>query len=116
MHGDQIAITVGATNAQTLIDLTAPQIGARIDSFTLTQKTAGTGTGSFTLLIEEQGGTDLTNTVTVAPDAAAEVIHGTAGGLVTAASATGVHLAVKTTKTGTITDSCVMILNILWQM
>ena len=113
--GQTISVTVGSTDGQTLIDLVAPFIGARIDRFSATQKTAGTGTGSFTIVIEEQDGTDLTNALTVDPDAAAEVVHGTALGKTTQASATGVHLAVVTAKTGAVTGSPVMLLNVLWQ-
>lgn len=110
------ALTIGSTDGQALLDLTAPYIGARIAKFTATQKTAGTGTGSFTVVIEEQDGTDLTAALTIDPDAAAEVVHGTANGNNTGATATGVHLAVVTAKTGVVSGSPVFLLNILWQM
>jgi hypothetical protein len=110
------ALTIGSTDGQLKLDLLAPWQGARIDSFTATQKTAGTGTGSFTVVIEEQDGTDLTNPLTIDPDAAGEAIHGTALGNGTPVSATGVHLAVATVKTGVVTGSPVLLLNILWQM
>ena len=113
---DSISVTVGSTDAQTLVDLTAPFEGARIDRFSATQKTAGTGTGSFTIIIEEQGGTDLTAALTIDPDAVAETVHGVAVGNNVASGATGRHLAVVTVKTGAVTGSPVMLLNILWTM
>jgi hypothetical protein len=113
---EQATVTCGETDAQTLIDMVAPYAGARIASWSATSKTAGTGTGSFTLLIEEQGGTDLCAVQTVDPDATVETVVASGVGNGTAASATGVHLGVKTTKTGTITGSVVLILNVLWQM
>jgi hypothetical protein len=114
--GTSTSATVGSSDGQTKIDVTAPWEGARIHSFTATQKTAGTGTGSFTVVIEEVGGTDLTAALTIDPDATADVVHGTAMGNGTQVSATGVHLAVATVKTGTVTGSPVLLLNILWQM
>ncbi len=113
---NMFSVTVGSTDAQTLIDVTAPWVGARVDAVTVTQKTTGTGTGSFTLVVEEQGGADLTLPLTIDPDAAAEVVQGTAYGNGVGASATGVHLAVVTAKTGAVTGSPVMLINVLWQM
>lgn len=112
----QLSVTVGSTDQQTLIDLVAPFSGARVGFWSLTQKTAGTGTGSFTIIIEEQGGADLTPTLTIDPDAVAETVLGSGTGNGVGASATGVHLAVKTTKSGAVTGSPVMLLNVLWLM
>lgn len=114
--GSGISITAGSSDGQTKLDLIAPFAGARVDRFTLTQKTAGTGTGSFTVVLEEADGTDLSAALTVDPDAAADTVLGTALGNGTKVSATGVHLAVATVKTGAVTGSPVMLLNVLWQM
>lgn len=117
-----ITVTAGSSDTQTAVDLIAPYVGAKVHGIAVTQKTAGNGTGTFTLAICEfnQAGTMsstmLTNTVTIDADGTASYHHGTALGNGSGASSTGVRLGVTTTKTGTVTGSAAMILDILWQM
>jgi hypothetical protein len=107
---------IGATNAQTLMTMLAPSGGARIIRWNATQLDSQAGdTGTFTILIEEQGGTDLCPAITIDPDAATNTtVQGLGNG--TAVSADGVQIAFKTTKTGTVATGVKLAIGVLWQM
>lgn len=120
--------TVGQTDGTTLLDLVVPFDGAILDRFSATQKTVGSGTGTFVINVLEytSTGTNVarSNTITVTAAALAHTVHGNALGYGTQAGVTnsgicvtmGNRLAVNTTKTGTVTGPATLVLNLLWLM
>ena len=111
---DHFLLTVGATDATTtVINIYAPCAGARVIRFFATSHTAGTGTGSFTMILKENvAGTALTDALTIDPDAAADVTHVPVKGASRASDA--VKLVIDNTKTGTVSNSPVLNVQIIW--
>ena len=112
-----ISVTAGATNGQTVIGFILP-FGCKLDRIDVIQVTAGTGTGTFSLLVEEfTTGTDLTDSLTaVDADSAAETFHGTLNANSVSISGDRLLLATNTTKTGTVSASPVMAFDIYFYM
>ena len=117
-----LTTALGASDATTLQDFTIPSDNATLVQIAATTKTAGVGSGSFTLQVMS-GAADAAN-VAIGPAAlvitaasAAGTVQGSAILATTVAvGAGGQHLALKTVKTGTVSTGVVMLVTLFWQI
>jgi len=116
--------TVGAADADNLVDAVVPGDNCRLLGGTVTTKTAGTGTGTFSIKIMYEEATPVavnaaTATTYIDADAVAGVIHGAGVGLPGGEfikGKWGEHLNVTTVKAGTVSGNAVLLISLLWEL
>lgn len=118
-----LTTAIGASDATTLFDLTVPCDNASLIMVQATQKTAGTGAGTFSIQVmtgAADAGTTAVGSASTATFITAAAAAGTVHGSFFPQSqglnlVGGQHLAIKTVKTGTVSAGAVLILNLFWQ-
>lgn len=117
-----VALACGASDADNLVDLVAPGPYASLLRISATTKTAGTGTGTFSLQVKVGESTPAalgaaTAATFIDADAVAGTVHGDF--LVQARIAAGdeyKHLNVSTVKTGTVSGNATLLIELVWQL
>lgn len=114
-------LACGASDADNLVDFTVPSPGATLLQINATQKTAGTGTGTFGLQAKygEASPTAIgaaSATTFVDADAVAGTIHGQIFVNSQVLGAEGQHLNISTVKAGSVTGNATLILTLLWAL
>lgn len=112
----QIEFDGGTATADVALDIVSPTDGALIDEVIFTVKTAGVGTGTYDLLIEELGGSvALTGLLAAADaDAAAGTVLGSVAGVGVPVDAKGTQLQVQVTENGTVSTGTKILCSIFW--
>lgn len=114
-------VACGATDQNNLVDALVPGPAATLLNVTATTKTAGTGTGTFSLQVLYEEATPVaigaaTATTFVNADGAAGTIHGSFQPMTTVKDKEGEHLNITTVKTGTVSGDATLIIQLLWQL
>ena len=116
-----VVIACGASDADNLVDALVPGPAATLLNVTATTKTAGTGTGTFSLQIFYEEATPVaigaaTAVTFVNADGVAGTIHGSFQPNATVIGKEGEHINVTTVKTGTVSGNATLILQLLWSL
>ena len=100
----------GTATADVGIPLFAPSEGALLEDVTFTVFTAGIGTGTYDLMLEELGGTVAMTAklATADADAAAGTVLGTVDGTGIGATAKGTEYQVQVTENGTVSTGTII--------
>src|ERR1041385_5645783 len=98
-----VALAAGASDADNLIDATVPSDNCTLVNVLVTQKTAGTGTGTFSIQLKygESSPTAIgsaTATTFIDADAVAGTVHGTYTVNANVRNSAGKHLNISTVK------------------
>ena len=114
-------VACGATDQDNLVDAMVPSPYATLLQVTALTKTAGVGTGTFSLQIFYEEATPVaigaaTAVTFVNADGAAGTIHGSFQPNATVVGKEGEHINVTTVKTGTVSSDATLILQLLWQL
>jgi hypothetical protein len=109
-----VTAAVGDVDQGNVLDMVAPSEGAQVDHWSLTTKTAGATTGTFTGQLKDGTTTLTAANITVDADAAAGVVHGTGTGNGGACIAAGNRITLTTLKTGTVSTGAVLLVYVAW--
>lgn len=116
-------VAAGATDQNNPVDALVPGPGATLLEAAYTTKTAGTGTGTFSVRVKA-GATDFLGvasaTTFIDADAAAGVHHGVQAALNapvgTGTAVEGARLGITTVKAGTVSADATLIVQLKWQL
>lgn len=117
-----VTLACGASDADNLVDLVVPGPAAELIRVSATQKTAGTGTGTFSLQVKigESSPTAVgaaSSATFIDADAVAGTVHGDffpqAG---TTSADQYKHINVSTVKTGTVSGNATLLLTFTWEI
>ena len=114
-------VACGASDADNLVDAMVPGPQATLLQATALTKTAGTGTGTFSLQVKYEEATPValgaaTATTFINADGAAGTIHGSFQPNALVLNKEGEHLNITTVKTGTVSADATLIVQLLWQL
>lgn len=114
-------IACGATDADNLVDALVPGPSATLLNVTATTKTAGTGTGTFSLQVMYEEATPVaigaaTAVTFINADGAAGTIHGSFQPNATVTNKEGEHINITTVKSGTVSGNATLIIQLLWSV
>lgn len=118
---DTIVLAAGASDADNLVDSTVPSDNCTLVNVLVTQKTAGTGTGTFSIQLKygESSPTAIgsaSSATFIDADAVAGTIHGTYTVNTNVRNSAGKHLNISTVKTGSVTGNATCIYRVTWQV
>src|SRR6267142_2690027 len=113
-------VACGSVDQNNPVDATVPCDGIQLVQATFTTKTAGTGTGTFSVKVTYGGTpTDLSpasSATFIDADAVAGTYHGTLNGFPQVQGSEGARLGISTVKTGTVSADATLIVGLIWRM